>query len=419
MTQNVSSAAYAVKTGRVFDYVPGVSTVTNLVDLFIMCVVLPFLSPKTIGNSRYFTHLDKDKTLARCLLLIVLPVLANLLFSLYDLAQRKYDNPEYMLNELTRSSYQLNYLSQRLKDDSDFMLTAAKRLPIERYGDGTPPCIYHAVSYRLQTDPGFVLKLVTQNGLELRQTDHSLTQHPNFPKIVLAAVTQNGLAFKNVPDMLIDHPQYSALIFQTALAAFAQNGLSIRFFPNHLKRGAEYLNMVKVAVAQNGLALADAGPEAQNNPEIVEIAMKQNPQAFRFASQWLRNDPKLIHMAVTSDGLLLEHAGPLFRATPDVVSTAMGQNVWALKFAGDGVFKTIIEDTNAVLPLLKRSIHLIDLIPEDGLRKNADFMLEAIGIHPVAFAFAHKSLKDDPNFVQRANALLKARASKADAPATS
>lgn len=60
---------------NVADYVPLVSTVNNLVDLFQKYVYLPRLSDNEIQSNHYYTHL-KDKSLLR-IVILCLPILVN------------------------------------------------------------------------------------------------------------------------------------------------------------------------------------------------------------------------------------------------------------------------------------------------------------------------------------------------------
>jgi hypothetical protein len=85
---SVSSIASPLVTLDVIsDYIPVVSTLTNLVVLFQKCLVVPFMKADFIDTSHYFTHL-KSKTFVRCIVLII-PVLGNAIVLLYDLALLK------------------------------------------------------------------------------------------------------------------------------------------------------------------------------------------------------------------------------------------------------------------------------------------------------------------------------------------
>lgn len=54
-----------------FDYVPGVSSVTNLYDIFLKYVVLPLLSRETIEKNHFYKHIEY-KDFWRCILQLLL-----------------------------------------------------------------------------------------------------------------------------------------------------------------------------------------------------------------------------------------------------------------------------------------------------------------------------------------------------------
>jgi len=69
--------------------------------------------------------------------------------------------------------------------------------------------------------------------------------------------------------------------------------------------------IVKAAVAQNGLALEFAYVTLANDKEVVDIAMKQNADAYQFISYNLKHSDEgraWLEAAVKKDGLLLKHA---------------------------------------------------------------------------------------------------------------
>jgi hypothetical protein len=79
-----------VKVDLLCDYIPLVSTASNLIDLFQKYVVLPFLAKET--SNRYYQHLQQ-KSFFRCIALII-PILGNIIVGIYDLVHRPvYKNP--------------------------------------------------------------------------------------------------------------------------------------------------------------------------------------------------------------------------------------------------------------------------------------------------------------------------------------
>ena len=81
----MDSVSFLVKADRVCDYVPLLSSVSNLVDLFQKCVVLPLMDKETIESNHYFKHLDQ-KSFLRCLVLVI-PVFGNLGVGIYDFSR--------------------------------------------------------------------------------------------------------------------------------------------------------------------------------------------------------------------------------------------------------------------------------------------------------------------------------------------
>lgn len=72
-----------VKSDLISDRIPLVSTVTNLIDIFQKCLVLPLLtlaSSDTVKKSYYYTHLNQ-KSLLRCIVLCI-PIIGNIYIAL-------------------------------------------------------------------------------------------------------------------------------------------------------------------------------------------------------------------------------------------------------------------------------------------------------------------------------------------------
>lgn len=84
-----SISNYLVKTDNFCDYIPVVSSITNLVDLFQKCVVLPFMDKEAISSSHYYKYIN-EKSFARCFLLII-PVIGNIIIGIYDFSKKKDD----------------------------------------------------------------------------------------------------------------------------------------------------------------------------------------------------------------------------------------------------------------------------------------------------------------------------------------
>ncbi|MBS4169054.1 ankyrin repeat domain-containing protein [Parachlamydia sp. AcF125] len=84
--------SFLLKADRIADYVPGLSTITNLIDLFQKYVMLPTKQKANISNNHYYSYL-KQKSFSRCIVLLV-PVIGNISVAIYDFAKGKYNHKE-------------------------------------------------------------------------------------------------------------------------------------------------------------------------------------------------------------------------------------------------------------------------------------------------------------------------------------
>lgn len=76
-----------VRADRFCDYVPVVSSIVNLFNLFQKCVVFPFQEKSVLLSSYYWKKIDK-KSFVRCFLLLI-PVVGNIIISIHDCTKKK------------------------------------------------------------------------------------------------------------------------------------------------------------------------------------------------------------------------------------------------------------------------------------------------------------------------------------------
>ncbi|MBS4167636.1 ankyrin repeat domain-containing protein [Parachlamydia sp. AcF125] len=77
-----------LKADRIADYVPALSTITNSVNLFQKCVLLPMKQKANVSKNHYYAYLQQ-KSFSRCVVLLI-PVLGNIIIGIYDFAKRKH-----------------------------------------------------------------------------------------------------------------------------------------------------------------------------------------------------------------------------------------------------------------------------------------------------------------------------------------
>lgn len=85
MLQITCCSTRCVQFDQIADYVPGLSTLTNITNLFLKCIF--YFCPKSLETNHYFAHLETKST-DRCLVLL-LPVIGNIILGIYDNHQKK------------------------------------------------------------------------------------------------------------------------------------------------------------------------------------------------------------------------------------------------------------------------------------------------------------------------------------------
>lgn len=76
-----------ISCDSICDYIPVISTITNLFFGILEKLVLGCITLNSINKNHYFSYI-KDKSLVRCVTLLV-PFLGNIIVGIYDLFQRK------------------------------------------------------------------------------------------------------------------------------------------------------------------------------------------------------------------------------------------------------------------------------------------------------------------------------------------
>ncbi|MBS4165958.1 MULTISPECIES: DUF4116 domain-containing protein [unclassified Neochlamydia] len=239
------------------DYLPFVSTVTNLVYIFQKAVILPIKQKESMPKSSYYSHLSL-KSFSRCIILL-LPVLGNIIVGIYDFAHRK--------------NYNKNAGIEPIKHDDG--TSAPANLPLDN---------------DIKIDP----TTEEQNGSDLEYTNEAPMNSNNmfeevYYRVFYAKVRKDGLILKYAAPKLCNNKEL-------VLAAVQQNGLAFKYASQELQNDRE---VVLTAVQQNGLALKYASQELQNDREVVLTAVQQDASAVQYASQELQNDPIIIALATS------------------------------------------------------------------------------------------------------------------------
>lgn len=161
--------------------------------------------------------------------------------------------------------------------------------------------VYVYIDENLKKDVDLLKVLLNIDGLMLRHVPMKLRENK---EIILMAIKNNGWAF-------FDAGIYSLYLFLEAMKKTPQIFSELTFKERYEGEFEEYTQ----------------------NEEIVLLALKYDRENFYDISEELQNDKKFLLKAIKQDGLLLEMLPKKFRKDSDIVEAAIKQNKESYKFA--------------------------------------------------------------------------------------
>lgn len=176
-----------IKIDTFADYIPVVSTVTNLVDLFFKAVVLPTIEKK----NHYYTHID-DKSVLRCLILLI-PILGNLIVAIYDLTREQgITDREIALQVIAAELENIGLVGPTLRKDKQFAIEALKQ-DGQKFKPSKDVKIFQNLDETLRADAEVVKVALESNTMALEFAAEALKDNE---EIVNYAVDRSGLAIQ-------------------------------------------------------------------------------------------------------------------------------------------------------------------------------------------------------------------------------
>lgn len=160
--------------------------------------------------------------------------------------KEKKKDPQYMLDALKTDPNAIEYIHKSLKSDPNFILEAMK---MNRH------VLNYHTAVSLRKDPIFMLKAIEQDPGALFYAHQSLRDSRTF-----------------------------------TLQAMHTNGLALAYAKKNYRRDH---SIVMAALTNNGLALKDANLFRKSHSHVL-VAVQQNPAAYEFADESLKQDPKIL-----------------------------------------------------------------------------------------------------------------------------
>lgn len=245
-----------------------------------------------------------------------------------------------------------SYFSEKIKNDYVFLIDIVLYHPI----------ILKYVSDNLKNDYNFVVKVIKINSDCYMYASEKMQENN---KIILETCKHKYIT--NVNHILNKVNNNRQLLSKICLIhPFILNRIPIKFIldkdfiiPLIRKSGLilQYLNLYK------------------NDYTIVDIAIKNNPLALKYASQRMQNNYNIVLEAVKRNGYSLDYASFLLKNNYNIVVEAVKQNGYALQYASN------------------------------MLKNNYNIVIEAVKKTPTSFKYASYILRNDRNILMCAYSL--------------
>lgn len=329
MTGVTNFPSLLIKADTFCDYVPVLSTISNLVDLFQKYVIVPILTEKGKEN-HYYKHI-KEKSSLRSIALLV-PMIGNICIAIFDIPSKK-----KVLFLIKKFSISLKRFT-KFQDEKEVVLAACQNGGLE----------LKFASEKLKNDKDVVKLAISKSFYALNFASESLKDDK---EIVLSALKQHGgfqLKFaseKLKQDQEVVKAAMNTSIFVVGFADEAsKKGMILNYTFVHSCPPSEFVNGSLKSDMVNASSMGSTvfiGKDFKNDKDFVLAIVNHHGYSLKFVSENLRNDKEVVLAAVKNDGNALQYASDPLRNDKEVVTAALKQNVMALEFVSENLKKDL------------------------------------------------------------------------------
>lgn len=374
-----------VQADGICDYIPIISTISNLVGLVQKYFFIPSAPAPA---DRYYTHLHQ-KNFYRCLVLLI-PVLGNILVGLHDFANRR-DAASGRQGPAAMQGGALAHASA--SSSSSSASVAVTVASTASPGAASPPASPTASS---STATAATINVVVQT-TALSSSSSSSSSQALAVSVQVAASSSSGSS--SFPMVIASHPPLRS---------------------SAVSQGNDDFNSMVEALEKNPRACFAASPRLKNDKSFMLIAIGKDWTACHYAGNLLKEDPEFMLSAVRAKFSNIKEASSRLKSNPEFMLEAIKENLNVLPHMSDSLKDNPIFMLNLVREVgayalsqatdrLKDDLAFMsaagDIDPQvyrragPTLRRNPAFLLRLIAKDPRAVHAADPELLDDANFV--------------------
>lgn len=154
----------------------------------------------------------------------------------------------------------------------------------------------------------------------------------------MAAVQTDGLALAHAPKEMQNDKE-------VVMAAVQRNGMALQYSSKEMRNVKE---VVMVAVQKDGRGLKDVPKEMQNDKEVVVAAMHNSGSNLEYATEEMKNDTEVFKAAVQQRGIALKYASKEMRNDKEMVMSAVQKDGEALNYASESRRVELVNDAQVL-----------------------------------------------------------------------
>ena len=273
-----------------------------------------------------------------------------------DLTDEQKDNEEYMLKLIKNDYFDIRFASDRLKNDSNFILKAMKT------GNSAFKCLAYA-SDELRSNKDFIFNIFKKHG---------------------------SYIFSLVSESLKSDKEFILKLLKLEYICFA-------YIDYNLRNDKEFM---MEAISINPETYEFASYELKNDKEFALQAIRKNPLSFPYASDKLKNDKDFTLQAINISFFVIEYIKTKFRDDKDIVLEFLKQDKYgdSLRFASN----KLTNDKEFMLQVASLNVRALKNA-SDELKNNQEFILKAFEKDKRSIEFASDRLKNDKEFMAKIN----------------
>ena len=242
--------------------------------------------------------------------------------SIYYASDNLKDNSSFMLDCYDNNPEMLYFASKRLKNDKEFILGA-----IEIYPCGT----LEFCNRDFRKDEDIIKKAVSIDGLAYRYASFELQ---NNKDIIKAALNQNSKAidFINqssiINNNLFDDPDFAIVAIKENKTEYVDK-INDKFWKDPV--------FVLKSLKANRDCINKIDDELLNDVNFVKKIVDINPKIIERIPDDIKNDVKFAKYCVEKDGNNLKYFNFETKSNKEIVEAALGNNIDAFRYAAPGL----------------------------------------------------------------------------------